>query len=126
MKCPNCGADVENDAKICPSCGVAFVNRVEDKSMPMDAQGICAIVGMVVCLIAMLVMCIPIGIAQIFGGLVMLIGLVCGGIGLYTKNRTSKRVAIAALIMSGVYIVIFVVGFVVIISLLLGGGKLFR
>ena len=102
MFCKNCGKDIDDNAVVCPNCGVATDNMAKSTPVPTQKNTI-ALVGF---------------IFSFFGGL---IGLICSIMGLVNSKKPEyagdgKGLAIAGIIISCLEFVVIIIIYAVVIG----------
>ncbi len=123
MFCKNCGKEIDDNALVCPNCGVATEKMNQEVATEAPAQeqkvNVCAIIGFILALVG----CVVEWFSIIFGVIILVAGLVLSIVGLVLANKKTnnlKGLAIAGLVISILGIVFIILIFTVLAALLAG------
>lgn len=125
MFCKNCGKEIDDNALICPNCGVATDKLQQDTATTVTAEApaakkvnVCAILGLVFSILAF------VGI-WVFGWLFYIgapVALVLSIVGLVLSKKlgTGKGLAIAGLVVTIFDVVFYLIFLFVIVAFIYG------
>lgn len=110
--CKSCGAELVDDAVVCPKCGVA----VEEVALAPTKHNVCGIISFVCAMLGIIVSWFTTLVGGIFTFAAFVLGIV--GIVLAKKKNEKKGFAVAGLVLSLLNVILIIVLIVVLAALL--------
>jgi len=129
MFCNNCGQEIDDNAVVCPHCGVATDKMAEVTGEAPNATGakktnICAILGFVFAILYWVLAYIPV-VGSFMSWAVFIAAFVLSIIGIQNakkKGQNLKGLAIAGLVLCIIDLVFIIIAIVGIIAALIAAG----
>ena len=120
----NCGQEIDDNAIICPHCGVAtekFGGDPATENAPVAKKtNVYAIVGFVLAVVGIVVEFVLSALVGLFIEIATLVVSIYGVIAANKKNQNLKGLAVAGIVLSAIGIVIFILLITVLAALIAG------
>ena len=122
MFCKNCGSEINDNAVVCPKCGVATENLNRAQEPEVKKTNVCAILGFVFAILYWVFAYIPV-VGGYISWILFIAGFVLSIVGIQNakkKGQNLKGLAIAGLVICCVELVFVVMAIIGLITLALG------